>query len=443
MRLHPSGQTESRVQLPLGADAAGGRQMSVTGGFTLLELIVSMAIFIALIMISAYAFENIIKKGGQQVKSAETQTEGIVGLEMLRSDIEHAGYGIPWTIPALPAGGAYIEVAATVNPVTGITSSSYNEGVPSAINVALTPAGNKIIAGTSNTNPGASYLVIKSVRVPLNTAVSKWSYVNYSSDGTNNRSYVKKWAGADDLTGGERVITISSTFSTSGVPDKVLTMKTGLTDHTGFSYAVPGTVPAILDPGDDAFKPGDSSQLYVVYAIDPNADLRMPYNRADYYIRRPPANDPVYNISGTCNPGTGVLFKGVVRHSDASGNFAEYPLLNCVGDMQVEFELDPMGDGNIAISPTLAGLTAAQIRMQLKTVRVYLLAHEGKKDPNYSYPNATIQVGDPVRPSSSGRVLDGAPSCAGDNCMQALFGTDWRNYRWKVYTIVVRPKNTY
>ena len=412
------------------------------GGFTLLELIVSMAIFIALIMISAYAFENIIKKGGQQVKSAETQTEGIVGLEMLRSDIEHAGYGIPWTIPFPPAGGAYTEVTGSVNPVTGITSSSFNEGVPSAVKSVLTPAGSKIIAGTSNTNPGAAYLVIKSVRVPLNTAVSKWTYVNYSTDGTNNKSYVKKWGSTDDFTGGERVITISSTFSTSGEPDKVLAMKNGVTDNTGYSYAVPTTVPSILNPADSAFEPGDSSQLYVVYAIDPNADLRMPFNRADYYIRRPAGSDPA-KMPETCNPGTGVLFKGVVRHSDSSGTFAEYPLLNCVGDMQVEFELDPMGNGNIAISPTLAGLAASDIRMQLKTVRVYLLAHEGKKDPNYSYPNATIQVGDPSRPSSSGRTLSGAPACSGDNCMQTLFGDDWRNYRWKVYTIVVRPKNMY
>src|SRR5512138_3308673 len=65
-------------------------------GYTLTELIVVMAIFITIIMISATAFENIVYRSSQQTKSAETQIEGIVGLEVLRGDLEQAGFGLPW-----------------------------------------------------------------------------------------------------------------------------------------------------------------------------------------------------------------------------------------------------------------------------------------------------------------------------------------------------------
>ena len=74
------------------------------------------------------------------------------------------------------------------------------------------------------------------------------------------------------------------------------------------------------------------------------------------------------------------------------------------------------------------------LRQRLKLVQVYILSHEGKKDRSYSYPRDSIQIGDRARQTSSGRTLSAAD-------MTSLFGVDWRNYRWKIYTIVTRPKN--
>jgi prepilin-type N-terminal cleavage/methylation domain-containing protein len=401
-------------------------------GFTLVELVVVMGIFMIIMLITSYTFDNILSKAGQQIKSAETQTEGIVGLEMLRSDLEHIGYGLPWSYPAALAP---VEVTATANPADGITSSGLNDSPPRAIRSTTIPAGKMIINNSGNTNTGVAYLVIKSTLATLSPAARKWAYVNYSTNLAtgSNESYVKKWGTpADDFSGGERVITIASSFSTTGVPSKQLVMDAG----GNYSYPMPSPVPTVFQPG-SSFIPGDGSQLYVVYGIDPATDLRMPYNRADYYVR----NDATRPLS--CNPGTGILYKGVVQH--ATGAFAEYPLLNCVGDMQVEFELDRNNDGNITYSPSLTDasgneLSPADIRSQLKNVRVYILAHEGKKDQNYTYNKNSIQVGDPARPASSGRTWDGTPACT-SNCLQTVFGADWKNYRWKVYTIVVHPKN--
>lgn len=397
-------------------------------GFTLVEMLVVMVIFMGLLLIMSYTFEHIVKTGGQQVKSAETSTEGIVGLEMLRVDLEHAGFGLPWTIPSPPAAGWYNE--ATASPVNGVISSDYNETIPSALRVGFTPAGNKILDHSGNTNPRAAYLVIKSTRVALDPAAQNWSYVTYAYNPStsNNVSTIKSWnRPSDDFAAGDLVITLNNTFDSNGTPGKQLAM----VDATHYYYSIPGGPP--VAPPNDVYKPSDESQYIVVYGVIGainGSTLRMPYNRADYYIRAPSAGETA-KLPTTCNPGTGVLFKGEVQQ--ATGTFTEYPLLNCAADLQVEFELDLNNNGNISYSSTLPG-TAADVRSQLKAAHVYILAHEGKKDGNYSYPNDSIQVGDAARPSSSGKVLDAA-------AMAATFGADWRNYRWKVYTIVVNPKN--
>ena len=49
-------------------------------------------------MISAGAFEKIVSMSSQQIKSSESNIQGVIGLEIMRSDLEHAGYGLPWEL---------------------------------------------------------------------------------------------------------------------------------------------------------------------------------------------------------------------------------------------------------------------------------------------------------------------------------------------------------
>jgi hypothetical protein len=69
-----------------------------------------------------------------------------------------------------------------------------------------------------------------------------------------------------------------------------------------------------------------------------------------------------------------------------------------------------------------AGMTAADIRTQLAEVSVHLLAQEGQRDDSYTTPSNTIFVGS----QGVGRNFD---------------VSGYRNYRWKLYSIVVKPKN--
>jgi hypothetical protein len=154
----------------------------------------------------------------------------------------------------------------------------------------------------------------------------------------------------------------------------------------------------------------------------------MPFNRADYYVRQPAAGMPT-----NCAPDSGILYKAVLSNnaavSDAFGGsyvMTELPLLDCVADMQVVFALDTNGDGTTDNwGDTNATLPAANIRDQLKEVRVYVLAHEGQRDNAYTSA-ATITATDP----DVGAVINYDAAAAGT-----------RNYRWKIYTLVVTPYN--
>ncbi|HZV82821.1 MAG TPA: prepilin-type N-terminal cleavage/methylation domain-containing protein, partial [Geobacteraceae bacterium] len=80
------------------------RSLLVQGeqGFSLTELIVVMAIFLTIMLITSSTFKTIVNQSSQQSKSIETQIEGIVGLEVLRSDMEQAGFGLPWSFQNTP-----------------------------------------------------------------------------------------------------------------------------------------------------------------------------------------------------------------------------------------------------------------------------------------------------------------------------------------------------
>lgn len=381
-------------------------------GHTLVELIVVMGIFVIVLMMSSYAFERILTASAQQSKSAESNIEGIVGFEQLRQDLEHAGYGLPWSFQNAMTT-AYAECDEDL--VEGVDSTAFNDVPPNLPRAILSGTSTKEVNGAAGTNSGLGpdYLVVKSSLAALDAAGKKWNFVNYSG---SQKSYLKRWGTSDDIPDGERVITLSMGFTQNSLPNKQLVMNGG-----EFSYTVAGVNPLA------AYQPGDQSQFHIAYGVG-EVDLEMPYNRADYYLKQA-------DMPPRCNPGTGMLYKAVASHS--GGGFTEYPLVECVGDMQVEFELDTTGNGDLAYTENLLGLTPSDIRAQLKTVRIFFLTHEGGKDAGFKYPEDDsaniLQVGD-LKRASSGRVWSSAK-------MLAVFGSDWRNYRWKIYTLVVRPKN--
>jgi len=373
-------------------------------GFTLIELLITIVVFLIVIAAASNIFTGLLTQFKQQSKIAETNIEGIVGLEMLKQDIEHAGYGLPWN------------GLIAYNEAVSAPASNYNDNSnpPRAI-----LSGNNIGFNSSD------YLVIKAVNIARNDECKKSTTLRAAPFGAlpapgNPRVWTpdtenvnKKDDGSTN--NGVRVIVLSP-GSTE------LNSRTLVTNGATF-FTTYGNITAAPWP------PTDTTETRIVYGVDSDTDLRMPFNRADYFISNA-------NVPQRCAPNTGVLEKVVVNQGDGGlTNFL--PLLDCAADMQVIYRIDTNNDGTIdSNTDNIATLTdtngngvidAQEIREQIKEVRVYILAHEGQYDRNYTYPNASITVGE----FGLGSTFN----------LATTIGANWQNYRWKLYTIAVKPNN--
>jgi prepilin-type N-terminal cleavage/methylation domain-containing protein len=381
-------------------------------GFSLVELMITMIVFSLAIVASASVFSGLLTQFKQQSKITETNIEGIIGLELLRRDIAHAGYGLPWDLDVATYQEAGVEGATPWvdrdfndgppnNPTRG-TELTGNSNPPGAVRSGNNAAG--------SLNGGSDVIVIKSVNVARNNASSRWTHLS-------SVNAVTEWTPATErLVTNDRVIVINP-----GDNERTLVVDT--VANTFFTTYQAGTNPDSVSDPNGEFVPLNAIQTNVVYGIAPAGALRMPFNRADFYVRIPASNFPL-----RCANGTGILYKGTVNHAD--GLLTETPLLDCVANMQAVYRLDTDANGAIDASTNdINALTAEQIRAQLKEVRVFVLAHEGQRDPNYTFGNFTGALANTIRVGMSAAL-------GRDVNISGI--TDFLRYRWKVYTLVVK-----
>ena len=368
-------------------------------GFTMVELLITMGIFVLAIATISGVFVPLISQFKQQSRVAETQIESIVGLDILRRDINAAGYGLLWAFPA----GVTITYQEAAAP-----ASTYNDaptGIPRGI-----LSGNNITATDILT--GTDYLVIKATNIAPNDAAPKWTDVLVRSGGTKS---VRSWGSSvEDLNTDDRVIVLSPY-------NRIISI-----GGTGF------TAQFNLDDFPDAYLT-TPNVTYIIYGIDtPGAALRMPFNRADYFIY-------TIGVPVRCAPNTGVLRKAIVSQADGTLTSGATPLLDCVADMQVDYWLDTDADGNINWPPSdnISGLNATQIRDQLKEVRVYIVAHEGQQDPyfDFSQNNTREYLTALESLGTNSRTLTFT------NLKTLIGDPAYKQYRWKLYTIIAKPRN--
>jgi len=241
-----------------------------------------------------------------------------------------------------------------------------------------------------------------------NNAAHKWGYVSNTGALPNT---IKTWTDTggnaiddENLQNNDRVIVLAPTSTTN---QRVL-----LTSGGAFFTTVP--LSAALQPVAASF------DTYLIYGVDSDTNLRFPFNRADYYIRRPTTAN---SMPSRCATNAGILYKGTINHSNGGVN--ELPILDCVLDLQTVLVLDTNADGiPDSFQTTAFGGNAENIRQQLKEIRVYILAHEGQRDTSYTSP-ATITASDP----DVGNVISYTPT------------GDFLNFRWRMYTLVVKPYN--
>ncbi len=382
------------------------------GGFSLVELMVAVVVFVFAITAATAIFIPLVNQFKQQSKIAETNTEGIIGLEILRVDLENAGFGLPWYFPNNTINYSEASVGQAM---------LFNDAPGNAPRAILT--GNNV-AGFTGVLNNTDYLVIKSTAVTGSDAAQRWTYIV-----TENEPTPTAWA-SEALASPNKVIVIKPKVSDTRLRELVMD---GSTFFTQFSPAFPAN-----------FSPVKPSEAYLIYGVDADTNLRMPFNRADYYvgIPAPPAVMPQ-----RCAAGTGILQKATLTQRDGVLN-TPLPLLDCVADMQVAYGIDQTGDGAVTcytnnLAAVFAPPDARNIRNRVKEVRVYVLAHEGQADRFFNF----IPPGPPVPPNSIRVGEGGVPICTGGGILGRDFDfvangiANWQRYRWKVYTLVVKPQN--
>jgi prepilin-type N-terminal cleavage/methylation domain-containing protein len=384
-------------------------------GFTLIEVLVAIAILGIIMVMNAQLMQDLIRGSSRQNAIVTTQFETALGLELMRTDIENAGFGLADDI----SGISYIEVDATETPAFQYNDATAN--VPRAL--VHSNNGSTGAPAAQNYIANSDYLVIKSPAVGENAAAKKWTYITTTA--------IHEWDTVNinndlDMEAGDHMIVINPRTA----PREASRLIRNVSSPDPFSVHFTRVYASL----DGAFHPIATGERYLAYGVNRNGatELRMPFNRADYFVRRRTTS----NDNPNCAPGTGTLVKATVNHAD--GLLTEMPLITCVANMQVIFRLDTNNDGipdtTAGTTPTLPVLTAMQIKEQVKEVRVYILAHEGPRDNGYQLPaaNRTVNLGDTA---ALGRSVDLLSDVVGD--------ATWANYRWKVYTLFVKPRSFY
>lgn len=379
-------------------------------GFSLIELLIYMALLGILMTMVFSTFIPVMQTGSRQWRIGETKVETGVGLDLLRADLEHAGFGLPWAFPL------------------GVTPNPYSEPAPAtapaAMNDAPANVPRAIISADASgfSMNGSDYLAIKALNVTLNDASQKWGWLGRTVAHTVSIQALSGSAFDDTGADADRVMIIRPQVSPGENRQLVL---------NGTNYFTTPTA-AGLTPFAPPETPHDpDGERYLIYGID-DSDPRRPFNRTDYYINNA-------NVPAQCAPGTGSLVKATLNHSD--DNFLILPIVDCVADFQVVYYLDTNGDGGWetrADADGLNGLTAQQIRNQVKAIRCYVLTHEGGVDSRYTHPTANINVGEVA---ADGVTLQGNAGRLFDVSTLPGLGATWVNYRWKVYSLAVTPRN--
>jgi prepilin-type N-terminal cleavage/methylation domain-containing protein len=391
-------------------------------GFSLVELIVVMAMFLIIIAVTGDTFSRIMTRSSVQSKGAASNIEGIVGLEMMRKDLASVGFGLPWSFDS---SISYKEVKPGATDSREAIAAAYNvtpnvedqTEVPMAVsggnNVELTPE------NSSKLIQGSDYLVIRATSIGSSQTSQRWSFMNYTGTTKPVPLEPESWS-RENLAEDDWVVVLRVGLSAAFTKELVSDAGSFTTQYNNLAN----------------FEPDEKRVAHYIYGVSTSANKpRMPFNRADYYVRIPLSTEE-NRLPQRCAPNTGILYKALVDHANGSVSSpgSELPLLDCVADLQVVYILDSSSNGQITETESLAGLTMSDIRDQLKSIQVYVLSHEGGKDSLYTYPNETIAVGptvDGITAGSNGRTFN----------LKETIKTGWERYRWKIYRFTVNPLN--
>ncbi len=367
-------------------------------GFSLIELLIVMAIF-SVVMAGLYAATSVqLREGVKEYRLAESEMELGISKNIIERDISMAGYGL---------------------------MDDYDfdgDGTPN-----FTPRA----VGATDGNPDTLTLMGTALGL-ASRAAQGWAPAQ-SVAGTVP-SFMKFNDAREDIRPNDRIIIMDP--NTKGLVGDGTEWRFRYDYNTTTSTS---KIVQLLANGSDGAVFTKSFVGMTVYGINHSGttEATQPYYAVRYYLPDAVSSPP----PALCAPGTRNLLRAESRTDAAPANGE--PILNCVLDFQVALGLDTNEDGTIDSwdngGVTAQGYASKDLNKRLKQVRVYALVQAGNRDQSYTYSNPDpayastpdkIRVGDLyLKGGATGR--DSPPLTA-----------EQRKYRWKVVTFAVTPRNT-
>lgn len=355
-------------------------------GFSLIELLIVMAIF-AVVMAGLYAATSVqLREGVKEYRLAESEMELGISKNIIERDINMAGYGL-------------------------MDDYDFDDDG--------TPNFNPRAAGATNDNPDTLTLMGTALGL-ASRAAQGWAPAQ--SVAATVPSFLTFNDAREDVRANDRIIIMDP--NTKGL----------VGDGAEWRFKYNTTTPKIVRLSDDtAF-----TQSFVgmtVYGISHDgttADITQPYYAVRYYLGGTP---PTLCATGTQNL---LRAESKTSASPAGGE----PMLNCVLDFQVALGLDTNEDGTIDSwdngGVTAQGYSSKDLNKRLKQVRAYALVQAGNRDQSYTYSNP-----DPAYASTPDKIRVGDLYLQGGATgREVQLTAEQRKYRWKVVTFAVTPRNT-
>jgi prepilin-type N-terminal cleavage/methylation domain-containing protein len=333
-------------------------------GFTLVEILVSIAIF-AIIATAVYAaFIAQMKHSTREYKIAESEMEVGIARNIIERDLAVTGFGI----------------ADDYSGFTGFT-------IPRVASISTSPY----------------TLTLTGTALGINSrSTQAWSFITDVPAGV---PAFQEWNDArEKLRANDYVILMN-----------------------------PSTKTLLGNPGNWSFRYNSANTDLTPALANPNVGTLVYGLSESSTVPTQPYCAVAYSLGGTppsaCAPGTSNLLRAesVTSAAPAGGN----QLLACVRDFQVSFGLDTDNNGTIdswdsdGTSSDNTNFTPKELKKAIKQIKMYILTQASNRDFTYTYPNASVRVGEDS--ISTGHIIN--------------LTSDQRRYRWKLVTISVTPRN--
>ena len=307
-------------------------------GLTLIELLVSLLVGFLVLFALYESYISLLQSRKQQLKISQSNMQLDIALEILRKDIELAGFGL------------YRQVVSNLSYQEAVSESVCS---PNQYNVTNEPP-KPIDLGSLACN-NSDYLVLRGSALNIDkSSARRWGLFLPSSNSSSKILYL----GETSFETSDHCIVLDIS--------KALFVQLNQWDFSCLT-----------------FSPLDTTKMYLLYGVN-DSILRMPFNRVDYFLKKPENNFPKY-----CHPSTYILYRGEISHSN--GKRYEQPLLDCVFYFRICIDLDTNDDGTIDNhTVTLSSYDANSIYTQVKSINIYLVYQEGRKSRNIVSSNSTV-----------------------------------------------------